>query len=457
MIRFGFTTRLMAIFVVSLIALQLMVVTLYFTERSRNIERPFRFPLPDQIAALVELVEQATSEQRELVLRAANSSDLSVRLSKEKPTLQPETWKPSPFVENALKSYLNLVGERRVTVLLQPDEGAPKRYGAVAMIYPASARIFVMLKTGETLDISTTGVLSIRIFGFPPGFWAGMFGFLIAILVFFSVRGEAKPLRELAGAADKFDLDNGSSPLVERPKGAPEIQTLIRAFNRMQERISILLKARMALVGGISHDLKTLATRLLLRVDAIPDPNERNRACDDIESMIKLLDDAILALQGKFEQGHPEELVDVRSLIGEEVLEWTDRGHSVTMTSPDASIQALVLGRRSTLKRLFANLIDNAIKYGEEARVSVRHEVDCVVVRIDDSGHGIPDDAHETIFEPFVRLETSRNRETGGSGLGLAIVKTIADAHAATLSVGRNERGGARFEVALPRFHSHAG
>jgi signal transduction histidine kinase/cbb3-type cytochrome oxidase subunit 3 len=454
MIRFGFTARLMAIFIVSLLALQIIAMMFYFTERSRNTKQSMTLPLPDQVAALVELFETAPASRRDLLLRAVNSTDLAVRLVSEPPALAPETWKSSPLVEAALRSYLGAVSDRRVTVLIQPDEGAPQRGGA--LIYPSSSRILVALKTGETLDIATSGVLSIKVFGFPPGFWASLFGFLIAVLVYVSVRGEAKPLRDLAAAADRLDIDNGVTPLPDRPRGAPEIRTLVRAFNRMQERLSVLIKARVALVSGVSHDLKTFATRLRLRIEHIPDESERGRAVADIDSIMNLIDDAVLALHGKEQVAAFEELIDVAEVLREETADRAGRGEPVSFAAREPQAPAFVLGGRLALKRLFNNLIDNAVRYGHEAKLTLAEKDGWILVTVDDRGRGIPEAHREAVFEPFVRLENSRSRDTGGAGLGLAIVKSIVMMHGGRVAVSENERGGGRFSVSLPSFSTHA-
>lgn len=451
MMRFGFTTRLLLIFVASLIALQLLAVMFYFSQRSRATDRGFSLPFPDQVAALVELFETSPPAQRTLLLRAANSAEISVRLEPKSPELQPETWQPSPFVERTLKRYLEVIGEREVTVLLQPSEGSPQRYGGLAMIYPAAARIFVALKTGETLVIETTGVLSIRIFGWPPGFWAGLLGFLIAILVFFSVRAEAKPLRELARAVDRVDLDGKADPIPDRPKGAPEIRALIAAFNRMRDRLAFLMKSRLALIGGISHDLRTYATRLRLRAELIPDDEERSRAIRDIEDMMQLLDDSLLAVEanGRADVGH--ELVDVADILAQEIADLRAAGQPVALTNRRRG-DAVVLGHSLALKRVLVNVIDNAIKYGERADISLDVADATVVITVDDRGRGIPADQRAAVLEPFVRLEGSRNRRTGGAGLGLAIAHAAVQAHGGTLELGDAEPRGTRVRITLPRF-----
>lgn len=451
MMRFGFTTRLLLIFVASLVALQLLAVMFYFSQRSRATDRSFSLPFPDQVAALVELFETSPPAQRALLLRAANSAEISVRVESRSPSLQPETWQPSPFVERTLKRYLEVIGEREVTVLLQPSEGSPQRYGRMALIYPGAARIFVALKTGETLVIETTGVLSIRIFGWPPGFWAGMLGFLVAILVFFTVRAEAKPLRELASAVDRVDLDGKADPIPDRPKGAPEIRALISAFNRMRDRLAFLMKSRLALIGGISHDLRTYATRLRLRAELIYDEEERNRAIRDIEDMMQLLDDSLLAVEANGRADVGRELVDLGEILEREIADLQAAGQPVAL-SRFGDGDAVVLGHGLALKRVLVNVIDNATKYGERADVKLDVDHTTVVVTVDDRGRGIPADQRAAVLEPFVRLEGSRNRRTGGAGLGLAIANAAVQAHGGALEIGDAKPQGTRVRITLPRF-----
>lgn len=452
MIRFGFTARLMIIFVASLVALQLLAVMIYFTQRSRSTNDRVQPPLPSQVAALVQLFETVPPAQRSLLLQAANSSELIVSIQPEKPELAPENWQPSPYVERWVKDYLKVLGEREVAVLLQPGAGAPKRYGPLAMIYPAAVRIFVAMQTGETLVIETSGILSIRIFGWPPGFWAGLFGFLIAVAVYFSVRAEAKPLRELAQAVDRFDLDGRGEPSPDQPRSAPEIRALIKSFNTMRDRLAVLMKTRLALVGGISHDLRTYTTRLRLRAELIPDEMERERAIHDIDEMTQLLDDSLLAFAANGASSASAELVDVVEILSREAGDWHAAGHSVFYAPRDGN--AFVLGRAIALRRLFANLIDNAIKYGRKAYVNVAVTGLHVIVHIDDDGPGIPACERAAVLEPFVRLETSRNRKTGGAGLGLAIAKTVAESHGGSLALSDAKEGGNRVIVTLPRFQA---
>lgn len=127
---------------------------------------------------------------------------------------------------------------------------------------PGSVEIEVGLKGGETLIVSAGGVLSLSVLGLPPGFWAGILGLGIAAVALYLLRREARPIRRLAETVDAMPLGAEAAIIPDSPRSAPEIRALIGAFNRLTERIADLLRARMALVGGISHDLRTYVTRL---------------------------------------------------------------------------------------------------------------------------------------------------------------------------------------------------
>ena len=450
---FGFATRLLIVLVVSLVALQFATVMVYFSQRAKNTHHMLSLPLPDQLAAMVRLFEDASPMQRDLLLRAMNSSDISVQIEQQKPDLEPETWRRSPIVEELLKSYLASLGDHTVTVLLQPRKGSPAaRIGRASVFYPATGRILVELKSGETLDIGTTGILSISLFGLPLGFVAGILGSFVAIAVFFVVRAEARPLRELAKAVDTFDPDAKCGPLPDPPKSAKEIRALIGAFNAMRERIAYLVCARMALAGGISHDLRTYATRLRFRCNLIADEDEKARANADIDDMMRILDDSLLAFSGRRTVSQ-EELLDLSEMLEAEANEWALRGKTVSYEKRiPPQFPPLVLGHRVSLRRLFTNIVDNAVKYGGEASILIQTDASSVEVTIDDRGEGIPPERRKAVLEPFIRLEGSRSRKTGGAGLGLAIAKAVVDAHQGALSIGSNPSSGARLTVSLRRF-----
>ena len=242
-----------------------------------------------------------------------------------------------------------------------------------------------------------------------------------------------------------------SSDLPESRRSAPEIRAVLTAFNRLQSRLGGMLQARMALIGGISHDVRTFATRLRLRIDSIPDAAERQRAVADIDDMIRLLDDAVVSSRsgaGELSQ----EMVELAGLVAEEVEDRRIAGANVDWAPGAGTSDVVVLGDRLALRRITANLVGNALKYGHVAHVRLKIEGDRVVLTVDDEGPGIPQQAREFILQPFSRLEASRSRATGGAGLGLSIVRGLVEAHGGAVTIGDAPGGGCRVTVSLPTF-----
>jgi len=188
------------------------------------------------------------------------------------PKAREQAWYEAPVIEFILRRYLAALGGRQVLVWVEPSSelfSGPIK--ALAWISPGSVEIEIALKGGETLIITAGGALSLNMMGFPPGFWAGVLGFGVAVITVLMVRREARPLRQLAAAVDRMNLPGKFDAIADSPRSAPEIRALIAAFNRLSGRFGSLLEARMALIGGISHDLRTYATRLRLRAEPIPD------------------------------------------------------------------------------------------------------------------------------------------------------------------------------------------
>ena len=171
----------------------------------------------------------------------------------------------------------------------------------------------------------------------------------------------------------------------------------------------------------------------------------------DLDDMRRLLDDSLLAIEtGK--PDHHEELIAIADLLEREVSDRRLAGASVTLAFEGRARTAKLLGDPVSLRRLFANLTDNAIAYGGEATIVAATHGERIVVTIDDRGGGIDKTLREAVFEPFVRLEESRNRNTGGAGLGLAIARKVAEAQGGNLTLADAPSGGTRAIVELPLF-----
>jgi two-component system, OmpR family, osmolarity sensor histidine kinase EnvZ len=179
----------------------------------------------------------------------------------------------------------------------------------------------------------------------------------------------------------------------------------------------------------------------------MPDGDMRERATRDVEGMSALLDDALTFARTSF-AGNRSERVDIADIIRRECGERSAAGQNITCDLP--STPTWILGEPAAFARIVGNLIDNAVKYGGEASVSLEQRGTTAVMVVDDRGPGVPAPERERIFEPFMRLEASRNRDRGGAGLGLAIARHLLHSFGGSIAVEDRPGGGARFRVTLP-------
>ena len=224
----------------------------------------------------------------------------------------------SPVVQAQLQDMYAAALSGREVKVAAPTTFTGRWFPRLTRLMSNAIELRISLRTGETLVVDATTRLPVTPFGLPIGFGAGLFGTIVAFLALLVMQRETRPLARLAAAVDRVDLSAEPPPLPDARRSAPEIRALIAAFNRLQSRLSEMLRARMTLIGGIAHDVRTFATRLRLRVETIPDEAERQRAIGDIDDMIRLLDDALLSSRvgaGQLSQ----EMVDFVALVRAEV------------------------------------------------------------------------------------------------------------------------------------------
>jgi signal transduction histidine kinase len=260
-----------------------------------------------------------------------------------------------------------------------------------------------------------------------------------------AVRWATRPLNALADAADALGQNINRAPMVE--SGPVEVARAARAFNTMQARLSRYLRDRTRVLAAMSHDLKTPITRLRLRSELLDDPQLRAKFTGDLAEMESMVGATLDFLRG-LENGEPVQPVDVMALIESVQADMTEMGGRVTI---EGATRAPFPGRPQALKRCLANLLENAVKYGKSAKATVDDGDARLEIRIQDEGPGLPPAELEKVFEPFYRVEGSRNRESGGTGLGLAIARSVAEAHGGSLALRNRPEGGLEAVLLLPR------
>ncbi|TZG33483.1 HAMP domain-containing histidine kinase [Agrobacterium sp. B1(2019)] len=441
-------SRLTAIVVVSLLAVWLALVVSFYA--GRDWEEENFWPTPGRIAAIVSAVEAASPEQRSDILAALNTRTLTVRVE-DTPNRRPLADPAKVVDEELIRKYAEELRDRAFTVSQHSVRLDRPNVFRIWSRARQALEVRIGLETGNTLVIESTPPLLVTPFGLPTGIGAGLIGTGAALIALIILFREIRPLTQLARAVDHMDLDGNPIALPNVKRQSAEIRALVVAFDRLQTRLSQLLRARMAMLGGISHDVRTFATRLRLRVDSIPDEQQRRRAIADIADMIRLLDDALLA--SRVGAGDLlEELLEFDEIARNEVEDRRSAGAPVDLLVTSEAEGITILGDRLALRRVIANLIENAIKYGENAHVTVSASAQYAILSVDDVGPGIPPELEDVLTEPFVRAEVSRSRDTGGAGLGLAVVRNLVEAHGGILKFETRSGQGSRVTFQIPRF-----
>jgi signal transduction histidine kinase len=268
---------------------------------------------------------------------------------------------------------------------------------------------------------------------------------LLVIALYVTARSITRPLSSLVGAAENLGR-NVRQPKLEE-KGASELRDAARAFNTMQDRLQRYLDSRTRVLAAMSHDLKTPLTRLRLQVETqLEDPAIQARfgkELDEMESMVR----GALGLFRGLDDDETLAPIDINALLATISTEFTEMGANVSVTG--VAHQPL-RGKPQALKRCLTNLVANAVKFGTCAKIVVEDDA-ALIIRVQDEGPGIPPEELERVFEPFYRVESSRNRDTGGTGLGLSIARDVAQAHGGSLIAQNLPAGGLEALLVLPR------
>jgi signal transduction histidine kinase len=281
--------------------------------------------------------------------------------------------------------------------------------------------------------------------------WSFLIGWLAMLLIatiavaWIGFRRVVLPLTALAAAAEQFGRGLDTPPLPR--DGAREFVAITRAFDDMRERISRFIAERAAMLAAIGHDLRTPLTRLRLRVERVADPTLRAELARDVAELETLATEtrdfsAIAQSRGANDK------VDLASLAATIADAHADRGDDVTYHGPR---HAPVRGRPDALRRAIENLVENALRYAGQATLRLADGDGELRLSVDDSGPGVPETEIERVFEPFVRLEASRNRDTGGTGLGLSIARDLVRGHGGEIQLENRREGGLRATIILPK------
>jgi signal transduction histidine kinase len=254
----------------------------------------------------------------------------------------------------------------------------------------------------------------------------------------------SRPLSRLASAADDVARGRNAPPLDAH--GPDDIKRAAEAFNTMTERVGRTLESHRQLLSAVGHDLRTPISAMRINAEFVQDSEVRDRLVRSLDEL-QSLTEAVLAA-ARATPGEESRRIDFAALIESVGADLVDLGNPIEMQIEGT---APCMCRPNELRRALRNLIENAVRYGATVRVSLEIDAGNYTAVIDDNGPGIPPDQLERVFEPFVRLEASRNSATGGAGLGLTLARTIAREHGGDVTLENRAGGGLRAKLILPR------
>ena len=427
----GLFGRALIIIVAPIILLQAIIAYVFFERDLDSTTRRLARDVAADIALLVAQEDNYRGIEREK-LRALSARQLDYRIQ-----LIPGQNLP-PFH-----------GQPVSTIDVALDDILEQRIGA--------DRDFRTARMGDEFDIRVDvhdGVLSVlvprdRVTVSKPDIfilWMVCSSLLLMGIAIIFLRNQVRPIERLARAADSFG--KGRAVPDFKPYGATEVRRAAQAFITMRERIERHVTQRTEMLAGVSHDLKTPLTRLKLALAMMPDDDaEIGSMRHDVAEMEHMLDEYLAFARG--EGGEDAALTNLGELVRDTVAaaERARPGTPIAMTVPDS---VLVSVRRAGLRRVLANLLDNALKHGRKIAVSLTRDERLVEIAVEDDGPGIPQPRREEAFRPFHRLDEGRNLQSGGSGLGLSIARDIARAHGGDIVLDQSAMGGLKATVRLP-------
>ncbi len=421
--------RIAAAILAGFIALALIVYLVFLHDQMLIGARAFVGSVVDRTLAIQTLLDDSPPADRPRIITASSGRGFAVDIVSEPPLAQPARWPHAQELAAQIRSTLSDDAGQRMRVEFLD---APRRGWTMRIVAPLLSGEFLVV------DSDAAGLNTAR-----PATWGVLMTLLVLALVLWGAKRSTRHLPRFAAAAEALGNDVNGAQLLN-VTGPREVRRAAGAFNEMAQRVRRSLDERTEMLAAVSHDLRTLLTKLALRLELIDAAEDRERARDDVREMTALID-SVLTFAREDKADEPPVKLDLATLL----ITLTDDEHSlgrdVDYTGPDHHV---IEGRSTALRRAFANLIDNAVRYGRSAAVTLTTDAG-TVIEIADHGPGIPEADRERALQPFQRLEPSRNRDTGGTGLGLAIALAVVKRHGGELTLLDAPGGGLIVRVVL--------
>ncbi|MEM6665788.1 MAG: ATP-binding protein [Pseudomonadota bacterium] len=427
----GLYARAILIIVTPMVLLQSVLVFVFMERHFELVTQRLSAAVTRDIAALISVYEAdptpATSERLRRI--AFEDLGLNVAFLPAEP-LPPPGQKPFfSIVDRSLSReitrriglpfWIDTVGRSNVVeIRIKLPEAVMRVYARRSQTYASNSHIFLVWMVGTSLVLLVVAILFLR--------------------------NQIRPILQLADAAESFGKGQPVPPDF-RPRGAREVRRASRAFIDMRRRIERQIEQRTTMLAGVSHDLRTILTRLRLELALMGDAEEIGDMRRDVEEMQRMLEDYMAFAKG--DDGEQSARVDIVEMMHELQADLKRLGHQTVLNFQGDAFAEV---RPNAFKRAVANLVHNAHRFGNRVELSGEHTESHLVIHVEDDGPGIPPDRREDVFRPFLRLDDARNQDESGTGLGLSIAMDIVRAHGGNIRLGESDLGGLKSTISVP-------
>jgi two-component system osmolarity sensor histidine kinase EnvZ len=426
----GLFARSLIIIIAPVVLLQSLVAFVFMERNWSDVTQRLSAATAGEIAAIVDIIDHYPqgSDFAEVTEIAASRFGLNIAVLPPEPLPPPG---PKPFFSplDRLLSHeitrqvgrpfwIDTVGRsNQLEIRIQLEHNVLRIFAPRSQTYASNALLFI------SAMVATSVVL-------------------LAIAIVF-LRNQIKPILRLTAAVDAFGKGRAVGDFA--PRGAREVRQATVAFHLMRERVERQIEQRTAMLAGVSHDLRTVLTRLKLQLTFLPDSEDVTAMKSDVADMDKMLEGYLAFARGQSdEQAVP---TDVAAMLRDIAQESRISGHDTEVSfSGDPTVRL----RPQSYKRCIANLVSNAGRHGDHIVILGRHADDHLTVTVDDDGPGVPFEEQEAVFKPFYRLDNARNLDESGTGLGLPIARDIARSHGGDIALSESPMGGLRVTVTIP-------
>ena len=430
----GLYARALLIIITPIVLLEGVVAFSFMERHWQAVTRRLSEATARDIAALIDVYEDypGTDNYARLVEMARERLGLSMSVlpAGELPIPQPKPF--FALLDRTLSReigkqidrpfWLDTLGQSdHVEIRVQHDRAVLRFVARRSQTYASNSHIFLMWMVGTSVVLLTVSILFLR--------------------------NQIKPILRLAEAADAFGKGR-QVPDDFRPRGAREVRQASQAFLEMRERITQHVEQRTTMLAGVSHDLRTVLTRLRLQLAFLGDGPEVAAMKGDLKEMQSMLEDYLAFAKG--DGGEVAAQTHVRAMLEDIIAESQHLDVPITLRIRRRRRELVIPLKRNAMKRAIGNLVSNASRFGEHIVIRAATERGWLRIEVDDDGPGIPKEERENVFRPFYRLDHARNQDEGNSGLGLAIARDIAKSHGGDVTLGESSMGGLRAIIRVP-------